>query len=1229
MSGIFINYQTADSALVAAHMDKILSDVFGADQVFYASRSIPLAKSFDPEILARLRDSDVLLVLIGQRWFGEEQNGSRQRIDNPEYWPRREIIEAFAHGVLVVPVMLERMPRLAPETLPAELAELADLQSVRLDHQDLDTGYAKLVARLGELVPMLGIIASAEVSLAVDWWTDWAAATTPSLPSELLIAGRDAEAAELRLRLDGPPAVTVVSAPARAEALAFAVAVLRTGDHLVSPGPMVVTGGDGWSLCLRGPASLVLIADHEEPATHQALAAGHHVIIPAGPGQRPARNGIRLPRLSREAAAAALHTAGLPLEQADTLAAVARRNLMSLRRRLAVNQAPARPGWASELDAGLAATLLLAGSWEATDAHDQVAVAELTGRGYAEVERALRRWEGTDDPPLRRAGRRWRVADPVDNWLLSHPMLADQDLTRWFELAVRVLTEPDPRVDLGAADQATSQLVGPQQRCSNTLRLGLAGAAALLGAEGETELAGGHTAAAHAERLTAAVLDAALTDRTGLLWRSLSELLPQLAEAAPRRFLAAVDRGLTDRDPLLASLFQDSGPAASWGRAATHVGLLWALECLCWSPEHLPDAADALARLAVIDPGGRVANRPHDSLRRIFLPLRPCTAATAPDRLAVLNGLRIRHPEVGWRLLLDLLPSREVHTMRTATPMYRDWLPTTAPVTEPEWAPTIEQLVDWAVTGAGVDPRRWCELLRLLDHLAPAHREPVLAAVTALAPDSLDPADRLDLWRALTAHLDHHRNFPEDAWTYSAADLARLTGYADTLEPPDSVEPWARLFAWTDLDDGTELRPGRVDAIRQVFARSGVPGLARLAAASTRPELVGVLTPAAVPEELDAELWPLLGEAGTRLFAMGWAAGVRGDRGWSWVEETWSRHTGATVAAKIAFLQAMPGDEQTWQLVADGGPEVEEGYWRTIGANPRPEHAERYIIELLRWQRPWLAISYLSLRTRPYPGQDWVAPVELVERVLEAAATSDLRQEPIATPGYHLARLLDHLMAAGAPAATVVRFECLHDPLLTNFRPPRATHNEITANPRFFVDLAAIAQPVTGGRQSEQPVDEGFRGFAIRVLSISPVLPGRTSDGGLDRKYLIEWVRAARTLAAERGCLEFVDNCIGTLLAGAPLGDDGAWPDEAVRDIVESIADNHLAEGLSIGFMNRRRDIVRENNEGDRQEKMLSGKLREWSTIIAPTWIRSARLLREMADWLDGISRALDQRGDA
>ena len=102
-------------------------------------------------------------------------------------------------------------------------------------------------------------------------------------------------------------------------------------------------------------------------------------------------------------------------------------------------------------------------------------------------------------------------------------------------------------------------------------------------------------------------------------WWSLASELRTLAEVSPDTFMSAIEESLSRENPPVMVLFkEDEGPL--FGHAY-HSNLLWALETLAWSPEYLSRAAEILARLALLDPEGRYANRPKNSLRSSLPPM--------------------------------------------------------------------------------------------------------------------------------------------------------------------------------------------------------------------------------------------------------------------------------------------------------------------------------------------------------------------------------------------------------------------------------------------------------------------------------------------------------------------------------------------------------------------------------------------------------------------------------
>ena len=137
MGGVFVNYRTGDSEWAAYLIARALVRRFGAHQVFYASTSIEVGEDFRRRIESRVPDCDVLISVIGPRWLEPEPDGTR-RIDDPEDWVHKELRLAFENDVHIIPVLLDDTPRLLPERLPADIADLAHRQFIRLRHRERD-----------------------------------------------------------------------------------------------------------------------------------------------------------------------------------------------------------------------------------------------------------------------------------------------------------------------------------------------------------------------------------------------------------------------------------------------------------------------------------------------------------------------------------------------------------------------------------------------------------------------------------------------------------------------------------------------------------------------------------------------------------------------------------------------------------------------------------------------------------------------------------------------------------------------------------------------------------------------------------------------------------------------------------------------------------------------------------------------------------------------------------
>lgn len=1065
------------------------------------------------------------------------------------------------------------------------------------------------------------------------WWPRWADQTDPVLPPALLLAGRRAEAEKLCAALTGPPKVTGVRAASREEALAFGAAALSTvkDDVSASPAAVVVKSLAVWDRCAASPGPAILIPPRVEgidlPA---AVRQGHPVLIPMGAGDVDGvGETILLPRIGRSEAREALEAAGASSDKADGYAVAARRSLLSLRRRISLHPATARPVWAQGGEAELLAALVLVGAWEQNNDYDRAAVERIADCGIEAVERRLQRWENTDDPPFRRSGGAWRLSSPEDAWPLLRSMITRDCLRRWREAALGVLGASGSAIE-PPGGRFFAPFPGAARKWSADLRRGLAQGAVFLAAFDLPRPLDGLRGSEHAERMVMELLDQAGADSAGVLWRSLADVLPLLAEAAPDIFLRAVHRDAAGGAPLLAGMFTDAGEFTG----SPHTGLLWALEVLCWSDRYLPSAMDALLRLAEIDPGGRTANRPLDSARRVLLPWLHQTSASIERRMDVLDGVVERHEKKGWELLLSLVALRGSHTHNINRPRFRDWMTETTGISGEESRRAAEAITIRALKKAGANPYLWAQLIEHIPLLWVGQREQVIDALESSGIEALDHGDRFVIWKSLNKLVGNRPDRKALQDRLSAAGLERLENIRTKIRPDTPevlIQEHHELFDWHPERSDRE----RQDAVTSIYRSAGVGGLRDLSKEAVRPELIGASSADALIDLRAEEMLPLLNQEGPdRAFVMGWITRRAELDGAEWIERTADSLADLSHSGQALFFLSLSPDTTVWKILDQMPPSVQDQYWERVHSFyiPRSDFL-MYLDKLLEHRQPWSAVEFLFSQISK-DKKEGGSPVtsEMVERTILKLIESDMKEHPSEMYAFYLGSLLDYLDKHEPDSSNLADLELtLFSVLRRSDRPPTAIYRRLQAEPAEFVKLVCSVhrlpdeEPENDSSESTAPLDNAWS-----ILKEWRTLPGADRDtGDIEHERLRAWVLEARRLLRERGRSSIGDQYIGELLSGAPSGRDGIWPAEPVRDLLEELASEGVEQGVLVGRLNSRGVTVRDPFEGGAQERDSAGRYSDWAQQVEAKRPSTGRVLRQLADSYEREARRHDEEAEA
>ena len=117
MSKVFISYRRVDTGHISQTIYEKLCDHFGADNIFFDVDSVPLGADFKEYIISYVKQCNVLLVIIGKDWLGQDQNGN-SRIHAVNDLIRFEIEAALDGDIPIMPVLIDGVSMPSEASLP-------------------------------------------------------------------------------------------------------------------------------------------------------------------------------------------------------------------------------------------------------------------------------------------------------------------------------------------------------------------------------------------------------------------------------------------------------------------------------------------------------------------------------------------------------------------------------------------------------------------------------------------------------------------------------------------------------------------------------------------------------------------------------------------------------------------------------------------------------------------------------------------------------------------------------------------------------------------------------------------------------------------------------------------------------------------------------------------------------------------------------------------------------
>ncbi len=1082
-------------------------------------------------------------------------------------------------------------------------------------------------------------------------WSRWTAASDPELTAKIFEPAVSAHRDKFKEWLAGQPSNQpfAVAADSKHEALAFLYCLFDDSKEPAHAGDRVAIFDSAQSLRTLASASAPFIPIVSSEEAERELANVYrqrHCIVVRPRNAVDREPNIDLKPLGREAFEAALAEMGIDRNDADRWARESGRSPTILRRRLSKIDAIRTPPWAADLEiARRLIPLVMAGAWHRESSADCEILSALADADYQQVEESLTGLLDLEDCPVWSLAEHRGVVSKLDALFAISRSLTVKHIKDFLELAEYVLSESDPSLELPERDRWAAGLYGKTRDHSNALRNGICETLVLLAVHGNDLFQ--RRLGVDVEQRVSTLVERLLTPLTLHKLLSHESDLPRYAEAAPNTFLTLIEHDLGQSASALQGLLKPVSDPLFTGTSRS--GLLWALECLAWSPQNLGRVSLILAQLALTKIDDNVANKPIDGLAAIYCSWMPQTAASLDDRIRGLELLVRRFPKIAWQICMQQIESHQI-----AIPSYRPrWRTDAAGAGEVVKKLELMKFACRALDLAMAWPEHDCatlgDLIQRLSGMPDEYQEAVWDLVESWSQTDTNEGNKAKLReqiRRFALTRRGRRGNPDTA----TQDRAREA--YEQLTPHDSVNRHAWLFAsdWVDYAigelDSEEMdfskREDRIHQLRtaamaEIWAEHGFDGVVGLLADGDGAHAVGrYAAQCATRQNVAAHLLrTCLSDDSQPSQAIGAFM-----RGFIWAIDAGERDAlvlkvVATVTneQKVRLLTCAPFGNQTWRLLDSQAPDVRRGYWREvaphIGQFSEAELTE-LIDRLLEVQRPRAAFHTVHL--------DWnKIETSRLKRLLASVATNVDQDGTIAPDAFYISCALDALDGrAGVTQIEMAQLEFTFIGALDEHESNHGIPNlerEIETSPVLFVQALALLFKRDDDRQDppdwqiEDPDQRTAAATAgYRLLERIRRIPGTEVDGSISAKKLKRWVMELRRLCAQYGRVDLGDQYIGQLLSRAPADANGLWPCRSICEVMETVSAEHIARGFHIGVNNARG--VHWRGEGGDQERELAAKYRSWAQQLDFEFPYVSSVLERVAAGYDHDAKREDSRAN-
>lgn len=811
------------------------------------------------------------------------------------------------------------------------------------------------------------------------------------------------------------------------------------------------------------------------------------------------------------------------------------------------------------------AKLVLVGSWNENNDHDKAVVEEITEMPYCDVEVQIREFITQNNPNIVLKDGIWKIRNKEQLVDECSGFYFDRSITIAFSKAAEVLKQRNNRF---SEEGEYSYIVpaGGLYRNSEDLRNGLvSGLCMLVNFKPGLPNCSEKTLQNAKHGFIRDLFDGA----DWIIWASLYDLLPRVAEIAPECYLKMLEEIILTEPECMKKLFpkKNDHPMFSTNFISA---VLWSLETLAWEERYLITCIRCLGELEELEyETTNYTNTPINTIVSILLPWHPQTLASTEKQKNAAQMLQKELPSTGWEVLKKLLPGAVRTTSSNVMPRYITEKLEVPVVTKQACGQIYAHYLSLAIELAGDNSQRLSDLVSYLSSMDDGTVTGFLNSIK----DSEGWGDdqKYEVWVKLREKQSRliylHENKEEPTPSY----YGLLNMVIQAMEPKDPRIKYKALYLAQNMFIGKKYgvegwrerekeKIEAIDIINREYGDAAVISFAesveniydvsfKYGRIASREGIESIIE-RGCRKEVDSR------------FVAGMISGLVESEREKGILTVLFAHS-LIYAEKILSLMYLT--EKLYAEAESLESNQQVVFWRNIQIPSyfQLDDIAGVVERLLLNKRYNALVSMLGNLPNELPMSD----NEICDVLYEMAITSD--EDPVDT--YAITRLIKGLQAsASVDVNKLSDIEFIYISLLDqhSMTRPRALYTRIANDPEFFCELVEVFYKKRSDSEHKS-IPKQLSERLFHVLYQFCVVPGTDWDGVFHEEIFTKWMKYVRAWSIENDRFEVTMLTVGNGFSYAPKDSSGMIHNAIVHEL-DAVNSKELREGFISGMLNQR-----------------------------------------------------------